>query len=127
MDSTAASYQYQADSHRLLQVTEQVIPNEAEGSQSIRTLAYDQNGNTVTDSDAKRMLDLTFNARNRLSTVIKDGEQVATYTYNALGQRVAKMAVTVGRLIASFDQTTPTQIFSPAFKQASGLEWFFSK
>jgi RHS repeat-associated protein len=74
-DSAITSYTYATASNRLLTA----------GPASYQ---YDANGNTTADGTDV----FTFNQANRLATVTRAGQPVATYTYNALGQRVRKDA-----------------------------------
>ena len=49
-------------------------------------------GNIISDSSGSRTY--TYNHRNRLTQVVDNAVTVGTYTYNALGQRVRKVAGT---------------------------------
>ncbi len=72
-DGVITDYNYANDSNRLLNA----------GGQSI---SYDTNGNTLSlDGDT-----FTYGARNRRRTTERDGNLVAQYEYNALGQRAHK-------------------------------------
>lgn len=75
------TYGYQAGTHWLTS-----IGNAAR--------SYDTNGNTIGSASGGQTLGFGYNNRNRLSLVQANQQTVATYTYNALGQRVAK-AVTL--------------------------------
>jgi RHS repeat-associated protein len=50
------------------------------------------NGNATGSAMGAESFGFGYNGRNRLSVVQRDGATVGTYTYNALGQRVLKMA-----------------------------------
>lgn len=76
-DGTTTAYGYDSISNRLLNA----------GSALYQ---YDANGNTTFDGTNS----FAFNQANRLATVTRDGDQVAAYSYNALGQRVKKSAGT---------------------------------
>ncbi|WP_210404744.1 hypothetical protein [Hahella sp. CCB-MM4] len=81
------TYTYASDSNRLLQVNK-----DDNGTSSTRTLSYSDAGNITLDKDTQRELALTYNQQNRLQEVSKDGQPLATYVHNALGQRVIKVA-----------------------------------
>ncbi len=81
------TYTYANDSNRLLQV-EQLL----NGDMSLRTLTYNEVGNIIGDATDARTLALDYNAQNRLDGVSKNGEELALYLHNALGQRVIKVA-----------------------------------
>ncbi len=78
-DGATTSYGYDAASNRLLTV----------GSTAYQ---YDAAGNTTFDGSNH----FVFNQANRLAAVTRDGAQLASYVYNALGQRVRKAAGTQG-------------------------------
>ena len=73
------AYGYQANTHWLTSV----------GS-SVRT--YDANGNTTGSATGGEAFGFGYNDRNRMTVVQRNGQTVATYTYNARGQRIAKVA-----------------------------------
>ncbi len=76
------SYQYADDSNRLLGVSR---------THGDRSFSYDAAGNSVTrTADDNSTQNLTYNNANRLSSVSVNGAAVASYTYNPMGQRVAK-------------------------------------
>ena len=52
--------------------------------------AYDANGNTIGSANAGETLGYGYNDRNRLTIVQRNQQTVATYVYNAMGERVAK-------------------------------------
>jgi RHS repeat-associated protein len=78
-------YGYQSNTHWLTSI----------GS-AART--YDLNGNTVGSANAGETLGYGYNGRNRLTLVQHNQQTVATYVYNAMGERVAK-AVTSPQVI----------------------------
>jgi len=53
------------------------------------TIGRDASGNRVSDRNGARTL--TYNNASRLYQVLENGQVVATYTYNALGQRTSKV------------------------------------
>lgn len=73
------AYGYQAGTHWLTSI-----------GNSART--YDANGNTTGSAAAGETLGYGYNGRNRLIVVQRNDQTVATYTYNAFGQRIAKAA-----------------------------------
>jgi RHS repeat-associated protein len=58
---------------------------------------YDLNGNTIGSANAGEALGYGYNNRNRLVLMQRNQQTVATYVYNAMGERVAK-AVTSPQL-----------------------------
>ena len=55
------------------------------------TRTVDANGNTTSNSVAGTIYGFGYNGRNRMTVVQSSGSTVGTYTYNALGQRTAKV------------------------------------
>ena len=102
-DEQQQAYQYESGSHRLTAVT----TTDAEGTDA-RTFTHDANGNSVSDANGDRDLELVINARNRLAAMYKDGKQVGEYTYNALGQRVAKTSTYRGGFMRTLIRATRT-------------------
>ncbi|MBT2117802.1 RHS repeat protein [Dyella sp. LX-66] len=72
-------YTYDADTHHLTS-----IGNQAR--------LYDANGNTTGSAVGGDAFGFTYNGRNRLVSVLRNGRVVGTYVYNALNERVAKSA-----------------------------------
>lgn len=72
------SYLYAAGTHRLTSVGGMPRTSDAVG-------------NTTSNSVGGETFGFTYNDHNRLATVQRDGQTVGTYTYNALGQRIAKV------------------------------------
>jgi len=52
----------------------------------------DANGNTLTSVMGGNSYGFGYNGRNRLTTAQLNGQTVASYTYNALGERIGKVA-----------------------------------
>jgi RHS repeat-associated protein len=75
------TYGYQAGTHWLTSI-----------GNSART--YDANGNTTGSTAGSDTFGYGYSDRNRMSVVQRNGQTVANYTYNAMGQRVAKVAAT---------------------------------
>jgi len=73
------SYGYQSGTHWLTTI----------GS-AART--YDANGNTTGNSTAGQTYGYGYNGRNRMTVFQANDATVGTYTYNAMGQRILKMA-----------------------------------
>lgn len=71
------TYGYQSGTHWLTSI----------GS-SART--YDANGNTTGSATGGETFGYGYNGRNRMTVVQRNNQTVATYSYNAMGQRVAK-------------------------------------
>jgi len=62
----------------------------------------DANGNTTGSSSAGQVWGYGYNGRNRLTVVQASGSTVGTYTYNALGQRIQKVATAPAALTQRF-------------------------
>ena len=71
-------YAYQSGTHHLTSI----------GNAS---RAYDANGNTTGSVVGGDTFGFGYNGRNRMTIAQRDGSTVGTYTYNALGQRTAKV------------------------------------
>jgi len=52
----------------------------------------DANGNTTASASAGQTWGYSYNGRNRLTVVQANGSTIGTYNYNAMGQRVQKVA-----------------------------------
>ena len=74
------AYGYQAGTHWLTSV----------GS-GART--YDANGNTTGNATGGDTFGYGYNDRNRMTVAQRNGQTVANYTYNEMGQRIAKVTV----------------------------------
>ena len=55
--------------------------------------SYDPNGNTIGSASGGQTLGFGYDNRNRLSLVQANQQTVATYAYNALGERIGKTVV----------------------------------
>jgi len=73
------TYGYQASTHWLTSI-----------GNSART--YDANGNTTGNATGGDTLGYGYNDRDRMTIVRRNGQTVASYTYNAVGERVGKAA-----------------------------------
>lgn len=73
------TYSYQTGTHRL-------------SSMGNASRVYDDNGNTTGSVIGGETFGYGYNGRNRMTVVQRNGATVSTYTYNALGQRTAKVA-----------------------------------
>ena len=62
----------------------------------------DANGNTTASTSAGQTWGYGYNGRNRLTVVQASGSTVGTYTYNALGQRIQKVATAPAALTQRF-------------------------
>ena len=83
------AYGYQAGTHWLTS-----IGNSAR--------SYDANGNTTGSASGGDTFGYGYNDRNRMAVVQRNGQTVGSYTYNAMGQRVAKAAASNQRF--AYDQ-----------------------
>ena len=52
------------------------------------TYTYDKAGNTISANSGGTFTTYTYDYRNRLTEVTQGGTVIATYTYNALDQRI---------------------------------------
>ncbi|MBD8898977.1 RHS repeat domain-containing protein [Rhodanobacter sp. DHG33] len=77
------AYGYTSDTHQLSSVGNSVRVNDA-------------NGNTTGLSNAGLSFGYGYNGRNRLTLTQANGNTVGTYIYNALGERIQKMATQLG-------------------------------
>ncbi|MEZ1828524.1 RHS repeat domain-containing protein, partial [Pseudomonas aeruginosa] len=73
--ASSQDYQYAPDSNRLTSIGAQAVTSDAAG-------------NLTQDRAARK---LAYDAQGRLQSVSLDGQQVAEYRYNALGQRIVKL------------------------------------
>ena len=55
--------------------------------------SYDSNGNTIGSASGGQTLGFGYDNRNRLSLVQANQQTVATYAYNALGERISKTVI----------------------------------
>ena len=79
------AYSYDAASNRLTALSDPAV-----------AYSYDAVGNTTGDGT----FTYAYSGRNRLVTVSQGGSAIATYQYNALGQRVAKVVGSAMKLFA---------------------------
>ena len=91
MNGRALAYTYEPGSNRL-------------DSAANDDIVLDANGNTITAGSRSH----TFIPDNRLLSVYDNGRLVATYAYNALGQRVGKYGL-AGELLAELDSAGNTR------------------
>lgn len=80
-------YTYASTSNQL----ESVVTDD-DGVLSERQLSYSPVGNIDQDQQPDHQRSLIYNQQNRLEEVQQNGEVLALYIYNALGQRVIKVA-----------------------------------
>jgi len=93
---TTATYTYETTSNRLSSIAK---------TNANRSFLYDVAGNRIKGtSDALKVQDYTYNNANRLSTVKDTGSLVATYKYNALGQRVSKLLASQVQELYHYDE-----------------------
>lgn len=87
------------------------------------TYAYDANGNVTTKTEGTTTWAYEWNARGQLTTVTKDGQDVARYRYDPLGRRVEKVAggVTTRYVYAGTDVLRETQVGGGSILYAHGL------
>lgn len=107
--TATTTYQYASNSNRLTAIDGQTVNADAAGN--------------LTQDRASRLLG--YDAQNRLATVTSNGQQVAEYRYNSLGQRIAKLTgqgfttylySPDGQLLAETDyNSTATQQRSQAY------------
>jgi RHS repeat-associated protein len=106
IDTASETYHYAADSQQLTSI--EGVTTEA------RT--YDAAGNMTSDYSGNRTFD--YNNAGRLWKVYEGGQLIATYTYNAMGQRTRKVTATGttlyhydlgGNLIAETSETGETR------------------
>lgn len=75
------------------------------------TRQVDARGNTTSSVLASGAYTFSYNQRNRLTSIQKDGTTVGIYVLNALGQRVQKV---VGTATTRFDYNEASQLLSEA-------------
>ncbi len=95
--SSQVVYAYDAVGNRLSETQSGVTQNHTYGttdnrltSQAGSAIVYDSGGNPTSDRGGDRTF--TYDQAGRVLTVTDNAVLVATYTYNALGQRVRKIA-----------------------------------
>lgn len=97
------AYSYAANTHHLTGV-------------GTTTRQVDARGDTTSSTLASGAYGFSYNQRNRLASVQKDGNTVGTYILNALGQRVQK---TAGSATTRFDYDETSQLLSESTETAS--------
>jgi RHS repeat-associated protein len=65
-------------------------------SNSVATFSYDFNGNLSSKVDGTGSWSYEWDGENRLKRVLKDGSEVASYIYDALGRRAERILSYVG-------------------------------
>ncbi|NYE28233.1 RHS repeat-associated protein [Rhodanobacter sp. K2T2] len=65
--------------------------------------ANDANGNTTGSVVGAQTYGFAYNQRNRMSLVQQNGQTVATYTYDGLGQRIQKVATSPQSTTTNYD------------------------
>lgn len=91
------TYTYQAGTHYLASI-----------GNAART--YDANGNTTASSVGGSTYGFGYNGRNRMTVVQVNGATEGTYTYNALGQRAAKVSTLPASTNLRFDYDESSQL-----------------
>jgi RHS repeat-associated protein len=82
------SYAYDANGNRTGTGYSTTVMNETAASPGPVTYTYDGAGNMITSKSGSTTTTYTYDFRNRLTEVTTGGTVVATYTYNALDQRI---------------------------------------
>nr|WP_243868101.1 RHS repeat-associated core domain-containing protein [Dyella sp. SG562] len=72
--------------------------------------AYDNNGNTTASSVGGESFGFGYNGRNRMTIAQRNGSTVGTYTYNVLGERIAKVATLPASLSQRFAYDENSQL-----------------
>src|SRR5258708_40288178 len=83
----AESYSYDLNGNRTGTGYSTTVMNETATSPGT-TYTYDNAGNMITSKIGSTTTTYTYDYRNRLTEVTTGGTVVATYTYNALNQRI---------------------------------------
>ena len=82
------SYSYDSNGNRTGTGYSTTVMNETATSPGPVTYTYDNAGNMITSKSGSTTTTYTYDFRNRLTEVTVGGTVVATYTYNALDQRI---------------------------------------
>ena len=85
--SRSESYSYDANGNRTGTGYSTGTMNEMSISPG-HTYTYDDAGNLISDNNGTTITTYSYDYENRLTTVTTGGTVVASYTYNALGQRI---------------------------------------
>ena len=82
------SYAYDANGNRTGTGYSTTVMNETMTSPGVITYTYDNAGNMISADSGGTYTTYTYDYRNRLTGVKQGGTVIATYTYNALDQRI---------------------------------------
>ena len=82
------SYAYDANGNRTGTGYSTTVMNETLTSPGVITYTYDSAGNMISANSGGTITTYTYDYRNRLTGVKQGGTVIATYTYNALDQRI---------------------------------------
>ena len=82
------SYAYDANGNRTGTGYSTTVMNETLTSPGVITYTYDNAGNMISADSGGTFTTYTYDYRNRLTEVKQGGTLIATYTYNALDQRI---------------------------------------
>jgi len=85
--SRTESYSYDLNGNRTGTGYSTTVMNETATSPGV-TYTYDNAGNMISANNGSTITTYTYDYRNRLTEVTTGGSVVATYTYNALDQRI---------------------------------------
>jgi RHS repeat-associated protein len=72
--------------------------------------ANDANGNTTGSVIGGNTYGFAYNGRNRLALVQQNGQTVGTYTYNAMGERIGKVATSPQAVTARYAYNEASQL-----------------
>ena len=82
------SYSYDLNGNRTGTGYSTTVMNETLTSPGVITYTYDKAGNMISANSGGTFTTYTYDYRNRLTEVTQGGTVIATYTYNALDQRI---------------------------------------
>src|SRR5271165_141943 len=82
------SYSYDLNGNRTGTGYSTTVMNETATSPGLITYTYDKAGNQISANSGGTYTTFTYDYRNRLTGVTQAGTVIATYTYNALDQRI---------------------------------------
>ena len=86
--------------------------------------SYDLNGNTIGSANAGETLGYGYNDRNRLTLVQRNQQTVATYVYNATGERVAKTVTSPQAINERFAYNEASQLIGEYGTTNRDYIWF---
>jgi len=109
----AETYVYQAGTHRLISIGSGARANDA-------------NGNTTESAGSGGIFDYMYDDRNRMIVAQLNGQTVATYTYNARGQRTAKTTALPTSLSQRFVYDENSQLVGEYGNSVRGYVWLDS-